>query len=105
LTTRQSVVIAYNTEAHRLLKVRQPIGDDGFVEIVIWQLPAPLPASQHTLKYRLAYVVADVCVVRYDNESGKGDHKHVGGQETPCAFTDLDTLLGDFWRDVDNWRA
>ncbi len=92
-------------DARNLLKLRQPAGDNAFVEIVVWQLPAPLPGSGHALKYRLAYVVAGECVVRYDNEAGKGDHKHVGGQETSCAFTDLDTLLGDFWRDVDNWRA
>ncbi|MCK4426699.1 MAG: helix-turn-helix transcriptional regulator [Deltaproteobacteria bacterium] len=27
------------------------------------------------------------CVVRYDNESGKGDHKHYGAQEELYGFT------------------
>jgi hypothetical protein len=91
--------------AQRLLKIRQPLGDDAFVEIVVWKLPQSLPGSQHALKYRLAYVSSGECMVRYDNESGKGDHKHVSGCETPVMFTDLDTLLRDFWRDVDQWRS
>ena len=33
------------------------------------------------------------CFVRYDNERGKGDHRHAGGIETRYEFTDLDTLL------------
>lgn len=92
-------------KAQRLLKERRPIGEDAFVEIVVWQVPSPLPGSAHTFKYRLAYVVDGVCVIRYDNEAGKGDHKHIGEREFPCAFTDIDTLLADFWRDVDEWRA
>jgi hypothetical protein len=105
LTTAKTVVIVYNMTARRLLKVRQPRGDDAFVEIVVWQLDAPLPGSRHPFKYRLAYVVRGECVVRYDNESGKGDHKHVGTQETACHFSDIDTLLDDFWRDVDLWSG
>jgi hypothetical protein len=46
-----------------------------------------------------------VCVLRYDNEAGKGDHKHVGEQEVPYTFTTPAQLLADFWDDVDNWRA
>jgi hypothetical protein len=34
--------------------------------------------SRHQYKYRLVLVVNDDCVLRYDNEAGKGDHKHVG---------------------------
>ena len=32
---------------------------------------------------RLAYVVRGVCVLRYDNEAGKGDHRHFGSGERP----------------------
>ena len=49
-------------------------------------------------------VVAGVCVLRYDNEAGKGDHRHLGGVETDYAFTGAETLLADFWNDVDQWR-
>ena len=62
------------------------------------------PGSSHDLKYALAYVVSGRCVVRYDNEAGKGDHRHVGEVETAYAFT-TPALLKDFWNDVDQWRS
>jgi hypothetical protein len=43
-------------------------------------------------------------VIRYDNEAGKGDHRHVGRRELAYAFSDPETLQVDFWRDVDEWR-
>ena len=46
--------------------------------------------SVHRFKYALAYVVAGVCVLRYDNEAGKGDHRHAGGVETEYRFTTLE---------------
>jgi hypothetical protein len=49
-------------------------------------------------------VVKGGCVVRYDNEAGKGDHKHLGENEIPYVFDTIQTLLDDFWNDVDNWR-
>jgi hypothetical protein len=53
-----------------------------FVEIVIWSVPRKLPGSAHPFKYRLALMSGGSCVLRYDNESGKGDHKHVGKRES-----------------------
>jgi hypothetical protein len=43
-----------------------------FVEIVIWKLPKPLLDSRHMFKYRLAYIANQRCVLRFDNEAGKG---------------------------------
>lgn len=40
------------------------------------------------------------CLVRYDNESGKGDHKHIGEQEIAYEFIDRDKLIKDFYNDV-----
>lgn len=53
------------------------------MELVIWRVPDPVRGSAHGLEYRLALVVDGVCVLRYDNEAGKGDHKHVGEREMP----------------------
>ncbi|WP_366760388.1 DUF6516 family protein [uncultured Thiodictyon sp.] len=53
----------------------------------------------------MAFVVDGVCVVRFDNEAGKGDHRHLGPVEIPYAFTTLPELLADFWRQVDGWRG
>lgn len=80
-------------------------GEDAVVEIVVWQLPRMLPGSRHRFKYRLALVVSGECVLRYDNEAGKGDHKHVGGREVSYGFAGLDRLLQDFSADVAAWRA
>lgn len=81
-------------------KERFDLADDRFVSVSIFELPAPLPGSSHRYKYRLALVVDGVCLLRYDNEAGKGDHKHLGERELPYSFTDLDRLIDDFWVDV-----
>lgn len=90
----------YNMPATLIQKRRIKLREDAFAELSIWQLPAPLPGSAHPFKYRLALVVNGVCVLRYDNEAGKGDHKHLGDREIPYPFTDLDRLAEDFWSDV-----
>ena len=72
----------------------------GRMEGVIWQVPDPVPPSGHHYKYRLVYVIAGERVVGYDNERGKGDHKHLRSVEIPYRFVDVPTLLADFMKDV-----
>jgi len=72
----------------------------GFVQLVVWQVREPVPASAHRFKYRLVYVVDGERVVGYGNERGKGDHKHILGQEYPYLFGDIPSLLDNFWQDV-----
>ncbi len=91
--------------AKSLLHERRVLAEDAFVELVVWQVPSPVFGSTHGFKYRLAFVVNGVCVLRYDNEAGKGDHKHIGKEETPYTFTTPERLLADFWNDVDHWRS
>jgi hypothetical protein len=79
---------------------RFELADDRFVALVVWELPLPMPGCPHRFKYRLALIVDGVCVLRYDNEMGKGDHKHIGNREVPYRFTDLERLAQDFWADV-----
>ncbi len=69
-----------------MLKERHILSGNAFVEMVVWLLPSPLSGSRHAFKYRLALVVDGVCVLRFDNESGKGDHKHIGENEVPYVF-------------------
>jgi hypothetical protein len=52
----------------------------------ICRLPQSLSGSTHSLKYRLATVVTSECVLRYDNEAGKGDHRFLGTTELPHLF-------------------
>ncbi len=75
--------------------------DEAMREMVLWQLPQPTKDRPHGLKYRLYYGFADgTRVVRYDNETGKGDHRHYGEQEEPYSFTDVETLVADFLADI-----
>lgn len=67
----------------------------------MWQLDEPLAPCTHAYKYRLAYVVNGTCVLRYDNERGKGDHLHRSRRETRYAFVSVARLLVDFRRDVE----
>jgi len=73
---------------------------DGLIEIAIWRVPEPIKPSEHGYKYRLVYIVDGVRVVGYDNERGKGDHKHFGAIEVAYMFRGLAALLDDFWQDV-----
>lgn len=75
-----------------------------FAELVLWRVPEPLAGSEHQFKYRLAYVVHGECVLRYDNEAGKGDHCHLGDQEKPYQFTTVDQLIADFQEEIARWN-
>jgi hypothetical protein len=63
-----------------------------------------IAGSTHHFKYRLAYVVSGICVVRYDNEVGKGDHRHYGDKESDYTFQTPDKLIADFQRDIARWN-
>lgn len=87
-------------QARLLLRTRTSV-HGGVVEMTVWSVPLPVPPSGHAFKYRLVFVRAGQRLVGYDNERGKGDHKHIGGREYKYRFTDIDTLVGDFLRDVE----
>jgi hypothetical protein len=91
-------------KARLLLDERQQVGAGAFVSLRIWAVPAAVRGSAHGYKYSLAFVIGGVCVLRFDNEAGKGDHKHVGATETPYRFRTPEQLMSDFWREVDQWR-
>jgi hypothetical protein len=69
--------------------------------MTVWSVPSPVPPSQHAFKYRLVFLRGGQRLVGYDNERGKGDHKHIGGREYRYRFTDIDTLVSDFLGDVE----
>lgn len=86
-------------KAAKLLHIKKSHGA-GVIEIVIWQVPAPVPPSEHPYKYRLVYAVNGKRVVGYDNERGKGDHKHIGDIEKAYRFRSPEHLIDDFMKDV-----
>jgi hypothetical protein len=90
----------------KLLYFRRIDYDDGaIVEMRLWRVPAPVPPSRHNLKYSLFYGRPGVREVGYDNERGKGDHRHFCGIETTYRFVTVEKLMADFWRDVMRLRG
>lgn len=86
--------------AAELLRMRVAFSETACAELVLWRVPQPVAGSDHAFKYRLAYVVNGLCVVRDDNEVGKGDHRHFNGKEGAYAFKSPDKLIADFQRDI-----
>lgn len=58
------------------------------------------PDRRHALKYRLYFSRGKKCLVRYDNEAGKGDQRHVMGREEPYRFASVAKLRRDFEADI-----
>lgn len=87
--------------AEPLLDERHVLSEAAFAELVVWRVPVPVRGSAHEFRYRLALVVDEKCVLRYDNEVGKGDHRHVGDTEGQYRFKSAEQLLADFWTDVE----
>lgn len=104
LTTRLYVGTISNMKAVELISTRVIYSEKSFADLVLWRLSEPVKGSSHQFKYRLAYVVSGKCVLRYDNEAGKGDHRHFGGKETVYAFKTPEKLLADFQRDIARWN-
>jgi hypothetical protein len=88
-----------NTKAALLYREKRTYAG-GSIEMVIWQVPEPVPPSEHPFKYRFVFVRDGQRLVGYDNERGKGDHKHIGDAEMSYTFVDETRLLEDFWQDV-----
>ena len=76
-----------------------------FAELVLWILPTSIEGSTHQFKYRLAYIVDGICVVRYDNERKKGDHRHFGEEEFAYTFVSPEQLVADFEKDIKRWNS
>jgi hypothetical protein len=83
-----------------LLRERIEYPDGALIEMKIWQVPTPVPPTTHSLKYSLVYIVLGQRAVGYDNERGKGDHRHLGSIEMPYHFISAARLIEDFRTDV-----
>lgn len=93
-----------NMKATLIARTRVVYSTRSFAELVLWRVPTPVSGSDHAFKYRLAYVVDSVCVVRYDNEVGKGDHRHFGSVENTSEFRSPEQLMVDFESDIKRWN-
>lgn len=69
----------------------------------MWRLPPALDHFPHGYKYRLFLECAEdgACLLRYDNERGKGDHKHLpDGTELPLKFDSPESLIDAFLKEA-----
>lgn len=83
-------------DAVKLISTKRVYADGLIVQAVVWWLPAPVPPARHRYKYRLFCSRLGERLVGFDNERGKGDHKHVLDRESAYRFTTLEKLLADF---------
>ena len=91
-------------KAIRIFYDKTVFPDGSIVEMTIWQLPRPTQERPHGLKYSLFYGGHGGRIVGYDNESGKGEHKHIREVETRYPWIDVETMVADFLADVERIR-
>jgi hypothetical protein len=87
-----------------IVRERLVYPDGDMVEMVVWELPGAVPPSEHRFKYRLVYIRDGQRILGYDNERGKGDHRHRYGEETGFRFLSIDLLLEAFVAEVEQLR-
>jgi hypothetical protein len=92
-------------KAELLFHQRIDYDDGAIVEMVLWRVPKPVQPTTHDLKYSMFYGRSGLREVGYDNERGKGDHRHSRGSEKPYAFSTVEQLMADFWSDVHRLRG
>ena len=91
-------------KAVRIFYDKTVLPDGAIVQMTIWQLPRSTSERPHGPKYSLFYGGPNGRIVGYDNESGKGDHKHIRDVETRYKFIDAETMVADFLADVEGIR-
>ena len=91
-------------KATLILHRKRRYDDGAILELKLWQVLAAVPGSAHLFKYSLFYGSGGR-LVGYDNEAGKGDHRHYGGREEAYVFTTFRQMLADFLADVRQLRG
>ena len=92
-------------KAALILHRKRRYDDGAILELKLWQVPAAVPGSAHLFKYSLFYGSGGKRLIGYDNEAGKGDHRHYGDKEGAYAFTTFRQMLADFLTDVRQFRG
>lgn len=83
-------------KAELVLDVCNKYEDGTILAITVWLVPAPVPPSVHRFKYSFFYGRPGVRLVLFDNERGKGDHKHIREVESSHVFENVEKLTADF---------
>ncbi len=86
----------------KILNRRKTINPDGSIEdLIVWDVPVS-GKYPDGVRYRMVYVArkGQRPAVLYDNHYPKGHHKHIGKNEMPYVYQDIDKLTMDFQHDV-----
>ena len=91
-------------DATLIYRDKASLPDGSVVEMTIWRLPEASAERPHGLKYSLYFGKDGERIVGYDNERGKGDHRHIRGREEAYVFAGVEQLVADFLADVEKER-
>ena len=86
--------------AAEVFRLKELLPDGSILDMVIWRVPKPVPGSRHRYKYRLFWGRPGERLVGYDNERGKGDHRHTGDREETYDFVSVERMIADFTADI-----
>lgn len=84
---------------------KQVLPDGAIVEMKIWTVATRVAGSAHKLQYSLFYGTKGKRLVCYDNERGKGDHRHIRDHQERYVFKTVELLMADFLTDVRRLRG
>ena len=82
--------------AEKILDIRNEFQDGTMLVIRVWLVPSPVPPSAHRFKYSFFFGRPGERLVLFDNERGKGDHKHIREVESAYDFESVEKLTADF---------
>lgn len=82
--------------AELIFEDKQVLTDGSIIEMRIWRVPEAVRPATHTFKYSLSYGRPGEVIVLFDNERGKGDHRHIGNVEGAYYFKTPERLIDDF---------
>lgn len=74
--------------------------DGALAEMRVWQLPTVSRERPHGLKYSLYYGRNGERIIGYDNERGKGDHRHRRSSEDSYGFVSVEQMIDDFLAEI-----
>lgn len=104
-TTAKTIATIANMDAELLRRFKSRTPEGWIIEYTIWRIPEPVPPCTHRFKYSAVLIIDGERVLGFDNERGKGDHRHIGGEERAYTFRGFNQLIHDLIDEAKRWRA
>ncbi len=98
-------MMVYDASMNAELILKQKFSDEleNLIEMKIWKVPVS-QNRPYGYKYSLVYIVKGKRIIRYDNETGRGDHRHYEDTVEDYRFESAIKLVNDFKEDILNYR-